>query len=108
MMKSKEYDDLCPADKATVDKLRSEVMKGEIGDHLSADYLAEIYLLRRDISEKDARIKEFLTACQMAYRKHHLDDQSIGWEEMSDVLQDAICNAMGDKEFNEWLVMKGR
>lgn len=46
---------------------------------------------------------DLLTACQLAYRKHHLDDDSIGWEELSDVLHAAITNEMGDEEFSKWL-----
>lgn len=46
---------------------------------------------------------DLLTACQMAYRKHHLDDDSIGWDELSDYLGDALCNAMGDQEYINWL-----
>lgn len=41
-------------------------------------------------------------ALQMAYRKHHLDDESIGWSELGDRLCDALCELMGDKEFVRW------
>jgi hypothetical protein len=44
-----------------------------------------------------------LNAVQMAYRKHHLGDDSIGWEELSDVLLDALCEVMGDSGYIEWL-----
>lgn len=46
---------------------------------------------------------DLLEACKMAYRKHHLLDKSIGWEELSDVLCDAICNEIGDDDFVIWL-----
>lgn len=46
---------------------------------------------------------DLLYACKMAYRKHHLNDDSIGWNELSDILQEALCNAMGDSEFILWL-----
>lgn len=51
------------------------------------------------ISEGKAKL---LTACQMAYRKHHLDDDSIGWDELSDMLFNVLCEVMGDEEFQEW------
>jgi hypothetical protein len=38
-----------------------------------------------------------------AYRKHHLDDPSIGWDELGNILQDAICNEIGDADFVKWL-----
>ena len=44
-----------------------------------------------------------LDAVKLAYRKHHLGDESIGWGELSECLLDALCNAMGDDGYQEWL-----
>jgi hypothetical protein len=44
-----------------------------------------------------------LEACKLAYRKHHLDDDRVGWVELSDALLDALCNDMGDEGFEMWL-----
>ena len=44
-----------------------------------------------------------LEACKAAYRKHYLNDDSIGWDELSDIMLDALCNEMGDVGFQEWL-----
>ena len=49
--------------------------------------------------EKDC----LLNACQAAYRKHHVSDESIGWDELSSILLDALCNAMGDNGFQKWI-----
>jgi len=46
---------------------------------------------------------DLLSACKLAYRKHHLGDDSIGWDELSDALCNALCNEMGDTEFQKWL-----
>lgn len=46
---------------------------------------------------------ELLEAVKMAYRKHHLDDPDIGWEELSDILHNAICNEIGDDGYCDWL-----
>lgn len=46
---------------------------------------------------------DMLGAVQMAYRKHHLNDDSIGWEELSDRLLDALCNVMGADGHLKWL-----
>ena len=43
-----------------------------------------------------------LFACKKAYRKHVSDDPSIGWDELGDILCDALCNAMGSDEFVKW------
>lgn len=45
---------------------------------------------------------QLLNAVQMTYRKHHLDDDSIGWEELGNMLLDTLCEAMGDEEFVKW------
>ena len=60
---------------------------------------AEAYdgVLTRDVQG------QMLQAMKDAYRKHHLGDDSISWNELSDRLCDALCQAMGDKKFQEWL-----
>ena len=45
---------------------------------------------------------DLLYACQMAYKKHHKGDESIGWDELSEILLDALCNSMGPDEFVKW------
>jgi len=52
---------------------------------------------------RDAVIESLLEACQCAYRKHALNDDNIGWEELSDKLLDALCNAMGNHGYDNWL-----
>ncbi len=44
-----------------------------------------------------------IRAVKVAYRKHHLRDDFIGWEELSDLLQDELCNAIGSDAFCDWL-----
>ena len=44
-----------------------------------------------------------IEACKMAYRKHVLDDDSIGWDELGDYLLNALCNYMGDGTFQSWM-----
>jgi thiol-disulfide isomerase/thioredoxin len=46
---------------------------------------------------------ELLTAVQKAYRKHCLNDNSIGWEELDNILLNALCNSMGDKGYQQWM-----
>lgn len=45
---------------------------------------------------------QLLEAAKLAYRKHHLGDDSIGWDELSEALQNALCEAMGDRAFVAW------
>ena len=44
-----------------------------------------------------------IEALKLAYRKHHLGDESIGWDELSECLLDALCNELGDDGYQEWL-----
>jgi hypothetical protein len=53
-----------------------------------------------ELSQNEAKL---LDAAQMAYRKHHLNDDSIGWDELSDILLSAICDTMTDEGYQIWL-----
>ena len=44
-----------------------------------------------------------LAAVQLAYRKHHLNEPQIGWDELSTALLNALCEVMGDEGFQKWL-----
>ena len=44
-----------------------------------------------------------IEALKLAYRKHWLNDESIGWEELGDILRDVLCEEMGDEVFQNWL-----
>lgn len=58
---------------------------------------------RRANAQLIANAPDMLAALQLAYRKHHLGDESIGWEELSDTLLNVLCEAMGDAEFQAWM-----
>jgi hypothetical protein len=44
-----------------------------------------------------------LVVAQLSYRKHVQNDDRIGWEELSERLQTALSEAMGDAAFQEWV-----
>ena len=48
-------------------------------------------------------MSSLLDAVKLAYRKHHLGDDSIGWDELSNCLLDALCNELGDDGYQQWL-----
>ncbi len=66
-----------------------------------------IRLDRRFLLSQYDRLKvergKLLDAAQLAYRKHHLGDENVGWDELGNELQAALCEAMGDKGFQAWL-----
>ena len=51
---------------------------------------------------------DLLYACKMAYRKHYLGDESIGWEELSSILLEALCNHLGEIGYLNWISELGR
>jgi hypothetical protein len=44
-----------------------------------------------------------LEACKRTYRKHFLNDPTIGWEKLIDEVHDALIEGMGIEEFNDWV-----
>ena len=49
------------------------------------------------------REKLLLESVQLAYRKHWMNDESIGWSELGDTLANNLAEVMGDKDFCTWL-----
>jgi hypothetical protein len=44
-----------------------------------------------------------LRAVEMTYRKMLLDDESIGYSELKDILCDALCNSVGADTYSAWV-----
>lgn len=57
--------------------------------------------LKKNINKKSDDL--LLNAVKAAYLKHHLNSDAIGWEELSNILLDALCNALGDKGYQDWI-----
>lgn len=55
------------------------------------------------LKRREESRESMLEALKMAYRKHHMGDESIGWSELGDIMHDALCNEMGDDAYIEWL-----
>jgi UDP:flavonoid glycosyltransferase YjiC (YdhE family) len=54
-------------------------------------------LAEQTARERDRAIK----AVRMAYRKHCLHDESIGWNELSDLLSEVLADDRMRREFDE-------
>lgn len=59
-------------------------------------------LVNPDYHELNAKKQRLLHAVLCAYAKHHLGRDEIGWEQLSDILLNAICEEIGDKEYVKW------
>ena len=44
-----------------------------------------------------------LGVCKKAYRKHVLDDEDVGWDELGNELATVLSDTMGSQEFCDWL-----
>ena len=51
--------------------------------------------------ETESRV---ISVLKKAYRKHCLNDESVGWDELGDQLKDILCDLMGDKAYCLWLM----
>lgn len=60
-------------------------------------------LVRPDYHDLNDRDERLLHAVLCAYAKHHLEHPDIGWEQLADILRDAICEEIGDDAFCKWL-----
>lgn len=63
------------------------------------NYIARGYTFTRLVPVDN----ELLKAVKLAYRKHHLGDESVGWDELSETLMNVLCETMGDEEFQVWI-----
>ena len=92
--------------------LRSVMSQKSALERVTAErgkYHAESLLLASKLNEVTAEMNgavddrnDLLNACQKAYQKWHLSDPEIGSSELSDILCNALCNAMGDAGFIAW------
>lgn len=74
---------------------RAGGLLGSIKDIVEPDYHA----LNRHCERND----RLLHAVLCAYAKHHLDREEIGWNDLGDILMNAICNEIGDEAFCAWI-----
>jgi hypothetical protein len=63
---------------------------------------SEVSSLRAQIRELERTNELLLKALQQCYLKHHCNYDDVGWDELSDIMQCALCETMGDTEFVEW------
>jgi hypothetical protein len=71
-------------------------------DHL----LASVDALEAQVERLEAeidRLRHLLPVLQLTYRKHALNDDSIGWDELTETMLTALTEAMGDQAFQAWL-----
>jgi hypothetical protein len=57
----------------------------------------------QELEETTKERARLLVAVQAAYKKHHMNDDNIGWEELSEILHDGLCFAMGDDGYCAWV-----
>jgi hypothetical protein len=60
-------------------------------------------MLRPILNTQKPLYERMVHVLQMAYRKHHLEDPCVGWDELDEELETLLCEMMGDRPFQEWL-----
>jgi len=70
---------------------------------LHSEAQAEIAEKDQQVSELEKQTDYLLSIVKLAYRKHHLNDDSIGWNEFDDNLLEALCNTMGEDGYDKWI-----
>jgi len=72
----------------------------------ATDSILSLPALREALEKATGKVEvneSLVDALKAVYRKHVMDDDSIGWDELSDIVKDALCDAIGDERFNEFL-----
>lgn len=90
---------------AAVERVRKDVSDARNADVATHTTFASTDDLETILAElgRGAGGGNHIDALKAAYRKHTLDDDSIGWNQLSDIICNAICNEIGDKAFQKWL-----
>lgn len=76
-------------------------MRGQM-ERMRDTYEAERAAAAGREQELRAQLNEAIEALKMAYRKHHLEDESMGWDELSHTLLNTLSNTMGVEELLKW------
>ena len=63
----------------------------------------EVYDCESRLATVDVERDRLLEVVKLFYRKHVLNDESIGWDELGDKLYNELSEILGDKEFCKWL-----
>lgn len=66
-------------------------------------YYSDYDKLQQRLATVDVERDRLLEVVKLFYRKHVLNDESIGWDELGDKLYNELSEILGDKEFCKWL-----
>ena len=56
----------------------------------------------KKIDDMLSQHKVMLKTLKMAYQKHCIGADTIGWSELDNKLLNCLCEVMGDEEFQKW------
>jgi hypothetical protein len=57
----------------------------------------------KETVSKETPYDTLLSVCQLSYRKHVMEDNSVGWDSLSSQLGEALLSVMGEEAFNKWV-----
>lgn len=70
---------------------------------VSSKMVEEITRLRIELEAHKKQQGVLLEAVKVAYQKHCLNDDRVGWKDLDVALFTALTEAMGDTDFRRWL-----
>lgn len=85
-----------------VEEVRKQVPKGFIAYPMLAEAARRLRAAAPQPPEPGRLSGELMDVLKLVYRKHVCSDDTIGWDELTDKVCDALSNAMGSKEFADW------
>jgi len=87
-------------------RFRERIVIDGYGDPIPTEPIeddAGRWVLLEDAEKLQRSRDELVEVCKLAYRKHHMDDDSIGWRELSTILHDSLCNSIGVGEYGRFV-----
>lgn len=61
--------------------------------------MLDAYSLERKYTDSRQKLELAIKTLKKVYLKHNLEDPTIGWKELEDILVDMLCELIGDDEF---------
>jgi len=72
---------------------------------ISQDHIDDLKAMNGNVKLLMAKARahdHLISAAKAAYQKHHMGDDSIGWDELGTMLWDAICFELGEEAAYMW------
>jgi hypothetical protein len=104
--KAHSHLDRCKIMKVSIDRPGEPLSLSKRCDIAATRDLDAEYMLganQKKVAELEQQLDTAIKVLKRTYRKHWLDDDSIGWDELGGELRDILCELIGETEFQKLL-----